>query len=112
MSRRIVQINKNIQRILGEILQREADLPVDALVTISRVDTTPNLASATVWLYVFPVERSEEILERLTRQLYDIQGALNRALDQRPLPRIRLRVDYGAEHAENIEKTFRNLTEE
>jgi len=88
---------------------KEASLPTDALVTISRVETTPNLATATVWLYVNPLDRSEEILKSLTGQLYDLQGALNRALDLRPLPRIRLRIDYGAEHAQHIDTTLEGL---
>lgn len=109
MSERIRKVNKHLQRTFGEILQREADVPPDVLVTISHVDTTPNLKSADVWLYINPIERASEIIDRLTPQLYDLQGALNRVLDFRPLPRLRLRIDYGAQHAENIERTIADL---
>ena len=102
MSERMAKVNKHVQRTFGEILQRQADLPPDVLVTISRTDTTPNLKSTTIWLYINPVARAEEIIERLTPQLYDLQGALNRALDLKPLPRVRLRIDYGADYADHI----------
>lgn len=109
MSHRLAKVNKHLQRTLGKILLEEADVPPDVLVTISRVDTTPNLKSAKVWLYVHPSERAEEILKHLTNQLYDIQGSLNRVLDARPLPRILLRIDYGADHAETIERRLNEL---
>lgn len=112
MSHRMEKVNKHLQRTFGEILQREADLPAEVLVTVARVETTPNLKSAEVFLYINPVDRSEEIIELLRPQLYDLQGSLNRALDLRPLPRIRLTVDYGAEHALHIEEQFKKLDQE
>lgn len=104
MASRMARINKHIQRVFGNILLEEADLPRDVLVTIARVETTPNLKSATIWLYISPSSKEEEIIERLTPQLYELQGALNRALEMRPMPRIRLQVDHGAIHAQIIEQ--------
>ncbi len=108
-TKRIEKVNSLIQRLFGEILQKEADLPVDVLVTIAAVETVPNLRSSTVWLYVSPLDRGEKILASLKKQMYDLQGALNRALSMRPLPRIILKLDHGAEYAERIEEQFKNL---
>ena len=110
-SRRLQQVNRHIQRTFGEILQKEADLPPDVLVTITRVDTTANLKSTEVWLSVYPLDQAEAILDRLKPQMYDLQGFFNRALDARPLPRLRLRIDYGAQNAENVERALRHLKE-
>lgn len=112
MSYRLAKLNKHLQRTFGEILQREADLPAGVLVTIARVDTTPNLKRAEVSLYVYPLERAEEVLEILKPQMYELQGAFNRALDLRPLPRLRLRIDYGAEHADTINQLIEHLDQE
>jgi ribosome-binding factor A len=109
MSQRMAKVNKHIQRTFGEILRREADLPLDVLVTISRVDTTPNLKRTTIWLYINPAERAEQVIEHVTPQLYDLQGAFNRALDLKPLPRVRLRIDYGADHAATIDQALEHL---
>lgn len=108
-AKRIEKVNSLIQRLFGEILQREADLPVDVLVTVSAVDTVPNLRSATVWLYILPLERGEEILEMLKEEMYDLQGALNRALSMRPLPRVTLKLDHGAEYAQHINEQLDSL---
>lgn len=112
MSRRIEKINKHIQRTLGEILQREADLPRDVMVTILRVDTTANLRSTTIYLSVLPEDRGEEIYGTIKSQLYDLQGSLNRAIDIRPLPRIRLVIDYGSAHSAKIDRIVRDLGSE
>ena len=112
MNKRLAQVNKHIQRTFGEILQTEADLPSDVMVTVARVDTTANLKSSTIWVYIFPFERAVEVMEILKPQMYDLQGSLNRALKFKPLPRIALRVDEGAQHAEDIEKTLDELKRE
>jgi ribosome-binding factor A len=109
MSERIVKINKHLQKVFGEILHEQADRPADVMVTISKVETAPNLKSATVWLYVFPIEQGEAVLTHLKNQMYDLQGAMNRELDMRPLPRLMLRLDHGAQHAESIEKKLASL---
>lgn len=109
MSERIAKINKHIQRVFGEILHEQADCPADTMITISKVETAPNLKSATVWLYIFPLDQGEEVLESLKKQMYDLQGAMNRELDMRPLPRLMLRLDHGAQHAESIEKKLASL---
>lgn len=111
MSHRLDKLNSLIQRIFGEILLREADLPNDVLVTISRVNTAGNLASTEIWLYINPPEKSEAILSQLNGQIYELQGFLNQSLDLRPWPRIRLRVDYGAEHADKIARKLDELKE-
>ena len=108
-STRIEKVNSLIKRLFGEILLEDADMPVDVLVTISAVETTPNLRSATVWLYILPLERGEEVLGMLKEQMYDLQGALNRALSMRPLPRVTLKLDHGADYAQRIEDRLKTL---
>lgn len=115
-TKRLEKVNSLIQRLFGEILQREADLPVDVLVTVSAVETVSNLRSATVWLYILPFDaglgkpqRVEEVFEHIKNQMYDLQGSLNRALSMRPMPRIILKLDHGAEHSQKIEKRLAEL---
>ncbi len=112
MSFRIAKINKHVQRMFGEVLQGEADIPDDVLVTISQVQTSANLQRATVWLYISPLERAKEVLAQLTQQLYYLQGALNRKLTLRPFPRLELGVDHGARDAERIGQVLLQLTNE
>ena len=112
MSRRIERVNELIKRTFGNIVQKEADLPNDALVTVARVDTVANLSSSTVWISVYPQDRAKEILDSIQKQMYDLQGELNRTLDLHPIPRLRLQIDYGAQQSEQIEQAIRRLEEE
>lgn len=111
-SNRTLKLNKHIQKVFGEILQRDADLPTDVLVTISQVETQPNLRSANVWLYVYPETAGEDVLKALKPQMYNLQGTLNNELQIQPLPRIMLRLDHGAKYADDIAKTFDSLDEQ
>lgn len=110
MSRRIDRLNKHLRRIFGKILHEEAELPDGVLVTVANVDTAHNLQSATVWLSVFPTERAGAVVEDLNKQLYQLQGSLNQQLKLKILPRVYLKVDYGAQHAENIDRQLNKLT--
>lgn len=108
-ARKQEKMNKNLQRIVGEILLTHADVPVDVLVTVTRVATSPSLGAAEVWLSIYPVPRAAEIIERLRQQCYEFQGLLNRRLDARVTPRIRFTVDYGADKANAIEERLREI---
>lgn len=112
MSRRIEKVNKHIQRTLGTIIQSQAQVPASVLVTIARVETKPNLQASTVWLYIQPLERGQEVLAQLKEQLYELQGALNRELEMHPLPRISLKLDLGSEHATRIEEKLAKIQDE
>lgn len=105
MNDRIAKVNKHIQRTFGEILLEEADLPTGVLITIAKVDTTPNLRKCTVSLYVSPLERGSEILAILKEQMYHLQGTLNRALHLKPLPRIFLRLEEPP-HVQTFQETM------
>lgn len=111
-SRKLAKINKNLLRIVGEIIHEEAEVPIEVLVTVARVETRPNLASAEVFLYIYPTPRAEEVVELLRGQLYQLQGTLNRRLDARAVPRIRFTVDYGADKAATIEERLREIKSE
>ncbi len=112
MSSRLLKIRKHIQRTFAEILQREADLPPDVLVTVSDVEVSPNLHSAAIWLYISPLERASETLDLLKPQMYDLQGSFNRAVKMQPLPRLILKADRGALYAQQINEQLSALNDE
>ena len=104
MSQRIIKLNKLIQSYLGEILERELSLKLGVFVTISKVDTTPDLRYTRVSLSVFPFKESNYALKTITKEKYSIQGALNRKLVLKPLPRLVFQIDETEEKADEIEK--------
>lgn len=108
-SYRMGKVNSHIKRVFSEILQKEANLPTDCLVTVSEVETASNLRVADVWISVMPADKARKTMKKLKPQMYDLQGALNRELEMRPLPRITLRIDHGAEYSDKIERKLADL---
>ena len=108
-SRKLEQVNKRLQRLIGEIIHTKADVPAGALVTVSRVETTHNLRGAEVFLSIYPTDQAEAVVHMLRAQLYELQGFLNRALDAKRVPRIRFTIDYGTEKAATIEQRIKEL---
>jgi len=109
VSQRIIQLNKLIKTHLGEIFQRELSLKLGIFVTISKVDTTPDLRYARVSLSVFPFKESNYALKAITKEKFAIQGALNRKLVTKPLPRLVFQIDSTEEKADEIEKILLQL---
>jgi len=104
VSQRIIQLNSLIQNHLGEIFQRELSLKPGVFVTISKVDTTDDVRYTRVSLSVFPYKESNYALKAIGNEKYAIQGALNRRLAIKPLPRLVFQIDSTEEKADEIEK--------
>ncbi len=109
MSDRIVKLNKLIKEHLGEIFQRELSLKPGLFLTIAKVDTSPDIRYTRVSISVYPYSDSDYAIKTLTKEIYSIQGALNKKLKMRPLPRIEFVLDSTEEEADKIEKILTEI---
>ncbi len=112
MSRRIPRVNQLIKKELGQVILREVDFPKDVLVTITRVETLPNLNESRVFVSVFPEKRGEEILGILTKKIYFLQQKINQRLKMRPLPRLIFVLEKMTVEAGKIEEILEKLKKE
>lgn len=104
MSPRITKLNKLIKEHLGEIFQRELSLKPGVFLTIAKVDTTPDVRYTRVSISVFPYKESNYALKTISKEIFSIQGKLNKKLVMRPLPRLQFSLDSTEENADKIEK--------
>ena len=109
MSDRIVKLNKLIKEHLGEIFQRELSLKPGLFLTIAKVDTTPDIRYTRVSISVFPYKENDYAMKTLSKEIYSIQGELNKKLKMRPLPRIEFILDSTEEEADKIEKILTEI---
>ena len=109
MSERIVKLNKLIKEHLGEIFQRELSLKPGVFLTIAKVDTSRDIRYTRVSLSVFPFAESNYAIKTIEKEVYSIQGALNKKLKMRPLPRLQFILDSTEEEADKIEKILIQL---
>jgi ribosome-binding factor A len=104
MSDRIVKLNKLIKEHLGEIFQRELSLKPGLFLTIAKVDTSVDVRYTRVSISVYPYKESDYVMKTLGKEIYVIQGVLNKKLKMRPLPRLEFILDSTEEEADKIEK--------
>lgn len=106
---RIEKINSLLRDEISKILLHDFAFSPDILVTLTHVDTTSNLIEAKVYISVFPEEKSAGILNALQKSVYDVQYKINRALRQRPIPKIKFVKDDNAGKAGKVEELLSQL---
>lgn len=109
MSLRMVKVNELIRQKLAEILVREVSWKEGVFVTVTKAKTSPNLKEVHVLVSVLPAIESQYAMETLKHELYSIQGALNRQLHMKPLPRVKFELDETEEQAQRVEDILRKL---
>lgn len=104
MSQRTEQVSSQIQQLLGEIINREVELPQNHLATVSRVIVTPDLRKADVHISVLPFESSQQVVNVLKNNKGVIQKELNSNIEMKFSPKLEFFVDEQQEYAEQIDR--------
>ena len=131
---RIAKVNSLIQHELGPVLL-EWLREFKGLVTISKVDTSRDMKWAKVWISIVPTDphtsldkleipspkgRGEKgfssldkaILDYLAKNIYDLQGEVNKHFHTKIIPRISFHLDTGPRYAQHIEELVKKVHEE
>ena len=109
MAERISKINKLIKRHASDIILKELSFKEGVFLTVVKVDTTPDLRYARIFVSVYPEENTNYALESLKKEIYKIQGEINKRLAMRPLPRVEFRLDTTESKADIIEKILKEV---
>ena len=134
---RIAKVNSLIEKELGPILHEFLDWQ-KGLITISKVETSRDMKYAKIWISIFypsprpshppladgtpsPVnasgrgERSlkslddAKILDFLSKNIYDVQGELNKNFHTKIIPRISFHLDTSPRYVEHIDELIREV---
>ena len=108
MTDRIKRVNKLLKEEIGSLFLKEINLP-DCLATITRVEASPNLQQARVYISVMPEEKKEEVFEVLNKSIYNIQQELNKRLNMRPVPKIMFRKEEKTKQAARVEELLEKI---
>lgn len=109
---RIQKVNELIRQQISEIISRELNIKPGVFVTISKVDTTKDLRYTRILISIFPEKETEYAVKTLEKELYSIQGRLNKKLFLKPIPKIEFVADTTEAEADNIEKILKKIEEE
>jgi len=110
MKNRVLKINELIKKELGGIILKEIDVPQKSIVTITRIETMPNLKQAYAYVSVIG-EDEQRILNILNHKIYNIQHSLNKKLNMRPVPKIIFKQEKETEKAARIEELLEKIKE-
>ncbi len=105
-SKRIAQVNELIKQELGYLFVREIEFPKGMIVTITRVESSPELNDAEVYITVLPQNRRGTALETIKKKRGSIQHLLIRRLSMRSVPQLRYAIDTETEKADELEALF------
>lgn len=103
---RQLKVAKMIKQDISDIFQKEGNgLVRGVMVSVSRVRITPDLGYAKIYLSVFPFEASDEVVERIKSQLWQVRLWLGKRAGKqlRIVPELAFFVDDSMEYAANID---------
>ena len=109
MSKRILKINELLKRQLGQLFLKEIEFPKGVLVTITRVETSPDLKEAIVSISTMPSSGNKKVQEILKYCIYNLQQEINKKLRMRPIPKIVFREEKKVGEAAKIEELLEKI---
>ncbi len=103
MTQRTDRVDELLRQEIGSIVARDVQDPRIGFVTITRVETTPDLRHARVWVSVIgqPKERSQTIAA-LGRAMPYVRHELGKSLRLRRIPDLHVELDDTAERGTRV----------
>lgn len=110
---RMKRINEACKEALGEILQGELKDPRVGFVTVTKVEVSPDLRTARVWLsFLGSDEETDASLQALEKARGFLRRELGRRVRLRYTPELFLQRDRGAETSQRVQTIIHHLQEE
>ncbi len=107
MSRRVARVADALQASIAELVQREIKDPRVGMVTITRVDVSPDLRNARVYFSRFGTDEDRQrSLQGLRSAAGFIRSQVARRLHLRVAPEIRFEVDENIEYAARMSRVL------
>jgi len=106
--RRLEKLSNLLKEEIARIIDREVEFPEDAIATITRVEVSPDVHYAAVFLSLLGIKPGDA-LAVLKKNIYSLQQILNRRVRMRPVPRIKFMIDEGEVKREGVERSLAEL---
>ena len=108
---RVERINSEIQKAISHIIDNDVrDPQIDAIISVSNVETTPDLSYCRVFITSIGTTPSDEVLARIKGAAGFIRGRLSKMVKLRITPRLEFLKDESVEYASNIEGILKSIT--
>ena len=109
-ARRRQQVADLLRDEVSEIIQREMKDPRLGFLSITRVEVSPDVRNAKLFVSVYgPEDEQREALLALNRGAGFIRHTLAPRLKMRHIPELTFRLDHSMEHAETVARLLRQI---
>lgn len=104
-STRQAKIARLLQKELSEIFRQQTAKTHGVIVSVSAVRVSPDLSSARVYLSVFPSEKSQDLMESISKSAKTIRYELAQKVrfQLRKTPELSFYLDDSLDYIENID---------
>lgn len=110
---RIQRVEREIQEVLGQYIQRYMTSELPSLVSVSRVMCGKDLRSAKVLLSIMGEDHlRDECMEIIHERQSEIQRYLGKELSTRYTPKLQLIVDTGFDHMLKVDGLLKEIGED
>ncbi|MFB6344594.1 MAG: 30S ribosome-binding factor RbfA [bacterium] len=112
--RRKRRMEKNVKRVLSDIIRHDLEVSGADLLSVTNVEMTPDLQQATVFVSHIEdrEEKTEAIMKRLRRQEKTIKSSLANELPLKHIPDLRFREDESIKRAAELNEIMQDLKKE
>ena len=98
---RMRRVNELLKRELGALFERLVCRDLDCLVTVTAVETSPDLRSAHVYVSVYgSPEQQDKVFGLLHKRRKEMQHEISRNVTLKYTPKLDFRIDETAAHAD------------
>lgn len=114
-SKRQRQVAQLIEEEMAAIFQKEGiNIIKGGMVSISKVNVTPDLLEARIYLSFFKIEHPDVLLEEIKAKTSQLRGALGNKLRHqlRRIPELQFFLDDTLDYVFKMEEIFKKLNEE
>ena len=103
---RLQKLNKEMRKAFSEFIERESNK--ESLVTVTRCDTSPDLANVIVHVSVLPVHLEEKVIAFLNRRQVDARSYMKKRVVCRRIPKVTFMIDLGEKNRQHIDQLLRD----
>lgn len=108
MGDRMLRVNSTLREVLADHIERMSDTRLD-MVSVTAVDTAPNLRHAVVYIDVLDKEDHEPALAALRGAARRLQAVIGSEVRLKYTPTLEFAIDPGITGGERIDEILRDL---
>ena len=100
MKNRKKSVEEEIRKIVSEFVNRESNRT--SLITITRVDISPNFSKADIFFTVLPEKSEESALNFLKRKRPEVKTLIKKNMNLRRIPFVDFELDKGEKNRQVV----------